>query len=444
MKHIVIIGNGISGITAARHLRKQSDHDITVISAESEYFWSRTALMYIYMGHMKKEHTQPYENWFWKKNKINLIHDYVKSVNHENKKLKLDKKGDLIYDVLILATGAKPNKFGWPGQDLEGVSGMVSQQDLEYIEKYTKNIDRGVIVGGGLIGVELAEMLASRKINVSMLVREEQFWNNVLPEQEANLIGNHIKEHHVDLRLQSELKEIVADENGRVKAVLTGDGKEIPCQFVGLTAGVHPNIEMVKESGIECGRGILVNEYLETSIPNVYAIGDCAERRTPVPGRVPIEQVWYTGRMMGEVVAKTICGEKTEYLPGHWFNSAKFFDIEYQTYGRVWNKLKENESEFYWEHGSGKIAMHFIYATDTKKFLGVNSFGIRLRHETFDQWLKEEADIYTVLENLRAANFDPEFYKRYEVEVADAFNSQHSERQVSVKGKKSLLEKILG
>ncbi|MEQ9582580.1 MAG: FAD/NAD(P)-binding oxidoreductase, partial [Arenibacter sp.] len=77
MEHIVIIGNGISGITAARHIRKLSDKKITIISAESNYFFSRTALMYVYMGHMKFEHTQPYENWFWKKNRLDLVNGYV-------------------------------------------------------------------------------------------------------------------------------------------------------------------------------------------------------------------------------------------------------------------------------------------------------------------------------------------------------------------------------
>jgi NAD(P)H-nitrite reductase large subunit len=444
MKHVVIIGNGIAGVTAARHIRKKSDNKITIISAESDYFWARTALMYVYMGHMELEHTQPYENWFWEKNKINLRNDFVKAIDHVNKKLLLEKTGEISYDVLIIATGAKPNKFGWPGQDLEGVSGMVSQQDLQYIEKYTKNINRGVIVGGGLIGIELAEMLSSRDIKVSFLVREDEFWDNVLPKQEASMISRHIREHHIDLRLKTELKEILADENGRVKAVITNDGKEIPCEFVGLAAGVSSNITIVKDSGIETKRGVLVDEFMETNIKDIYAIGDCAERRVPAFGRAPIEQVWYTGRMMGETVARSICGNKTAYAPGHWFNSAKFFDIEYQTYGRVWNVLKENESEFYWEHASGKLGMHFIYASDTKIFLGVNTFGIRLRHESFDCFLKEGASIYNVLENLRAANFDPEFFKRYEEEIVALFNMEHPENQVTLKGKKSLIEKIFG
>ena len=444
MKHVVIVGNGISGITAARHIRKNSDFEITVISAETDHFWSRTALMYIYMGHMKYEHTKPYEDWFWKKNRINLLNDYVERIDTSNKTLQLAHNGSQDYDILILATGAKPNKFGWPGQDLQGVSGMVSYQDLQYIEEHTKDITRGVIVGGGLIGIELAEMLRSRDIDVTFLVRENQFWSNVLPEQEAKLISRHILEHHVDLRLGAELKEIVADTNGCVKAVITGEGEEIPCEFVGLTAGVHPNIELAKASGVETDRGILVNEYLETNQPGVYAIGDCAQRRDPLPNRRPIEQVWYTGRMMGETVAQTITGNKTAYRPGHWFNSAKFFDIEYQTYGWVWNRLKDSEQEFYWEHSSGKKCMHFIFDKDSKKFLGVNTFGIRLRHESFNQWLGEDRDIHHVLENLREANFDPEFFDRHEQEIVDAFNGQFPGRPIKLKGKRSFIESIFG
>src|SRR5690606_21279732 len=120
-----------------------------------------------------------------------------------------------------------------------------------------------------------------------------------------------------------------------------------------------------------------------TNITDVYAIGDCVERTYDLPGRKSIEQVWYTGRMMGEVVAQTICNSRTKYEPGPWFNSAKFLDIEYQTYGNVWNEPKPNEEEFYWEHQGGKKAIHFVWDRDSKQFLGVNVFGIRLRHELF-------------------------------------------------------------
>ena len=152
--HVVIIGNGISGITAARWLRKLGDGTkITVISSESKYFYSRTALMYMYMGHMTLENTQPYEEWFWEKNRIDLLQDHVNSIDFNNKTLSLKAGGNFGYDKLILALGSKSNKFGWPGQDLNKVGGLYHLQDLVQMEKHSKGLKRAVICGGGLLSL---------------------------------------------------------------------------------------------------------------------------------------------------------------------------------------------------------------------------------------------------------------------------------------------------
>ena len=202
---------------------------------------------------------------------------------------------------------------------------------MEQLEQFAPNnqaCKRAVIVGGGLIGIELAEMLLSRNIPVTFLVREKSFWNEVLPYQESEMINRHIREHNVDLRLNTQLKEIKANGEGQVSSVIIEETREeILCDLVGLTTGVSPNIDFVKNSNIMTNTGILVNRFLETNIPNVYAIGDCAEQKEPLGERKAIEAVWYTGRMMGETLAQTICKKRMAYSPEHWFNSAKFFDI---------------------------------------------------------------------------------------------------------------------
>lgn len=424
MSKIVIIGNGIAGVTAARHIRKNSDHEILIISGESEHFFSRTALMYVYMGHMRWSDIKPYEDWFWEKNRIQLLNDWVVDFNFQTKELGTKSGKKISYDKLVLALGSKPNKFGWPGQDLKAVQGLYSKQDLESLELYSSSTHKAVIVGGGLIGVELAEMLLSRSIQVTFLVREAQFWRNVLPAEESAMVSRHIKSHHVDLRFESELKEIRDDGSGRVGSIITTSGEEITCQFVGLTAGVSPNLDSVKNTTLELDGGILINHYFETNLPDVYAIGDCAKFRQPVAGRRALEQVWYTGRMMGETLAQTLCGNRLAYNPGPWFNSAKFFDIEYQTYGVVSATLGDSEDDFYWEHSSGEKCLHIIWDKQTKIFKGINSFGIRMRHEVFDAWLRKNASVDQVMSNLRAANFDPEFYKHHELEIIDSFNKR--------------------
>lgn len=437
--HIVIIGNGIAGITAARFIRKLSDHQITVISAETAHFFSRTALMYVYMGHMRYEDIKPYEDWFWEKNRINLLRDYVKSIDFEAKTLHLANSNAMQYDKLLLATGSNYNKFDWKGQDLQGVRGLYSYQDLEYMEACSPGLKRAVIVGGGLIGIEMAEMFHSRHIPVTLLVREKSYWDGVLPAEESDMVNRHIREHGFDLRLNEELQEIVDDGTGKVCAVITKNGERIECGFVGLTAGVSPSIEFLKNSELYINKGIQVNNFLETNIPDVYAAGDCMEVTNPKLGRKPIEAVWYVGRISGEVAAYNLCGKKIEYDPGIWFNSAKFLDIEYQVYGDVPSSrsMPENYTSLYWEHPKGRKSIRLVYHKNSGQIVGFNVMGVRYRQEVCEKWIAQQAHIEEVLQNLGIANFDPEFYNEYEQEVIKIYNQQ-SGKNLTLKKRRGL------
>ena len=436
--NVIIIGNGIAGTTAARFIRKQSNANITMISGESAYPFSRTALMYIYMGHMKFDHTKLYEDSFWKKNDIYRIQKWVDHIDFDQKEVLLSDGSILSYDKLIIATGSQPNKFGWPGENLTGVQGLYHLQDLEKMEAASAaGIKRAVIVGGGLIGVEMAEMFHSRHIPVTFLVREESFWNPVLPEEESLMVGKHIVEHGIDLRLGEELAEIIDDGTGHVKSIRTKSGEEIECNFVGLTVGVSPNVAFLKSTKLKINRGIQVNEYLETNQADVFAIGDCAEITKPGPARRPIEAVWYAGRMMAQVAAANVSGKKLVYDPGTWFNSAKFFDIEYQVYGDISPGEADGVSQFYWEHSELPKSLRIAFDTQTLAVKGFNLMGIRYRQEVCTSWIENKVKIDDVMTNLKAANFDPEFFKMYEEEMIKAFNKQYS-KNIASQGKRNL------
>lgn len=436
--HIVIIGNGIAGITTARYVRKQDPNvRISVISAETEYFFSRTALMYIYMGHMKYEHTKPYEDWFWTKNRIDLINKHVSRIDSGSKAVVFSDGSRMLYDKLVLATGSASNRFGWPGQYLDGVQGLYSYQDLQTLEQWSVGLKHAVVVGGGLIGMELVEMLHSRHIPVTFLVREDSFWNGIMPAEESRMINEELHRHGVDLRLSSELKEILSDDHGRARAIITQDGEEIACQFVGLTAGVHPRTELAEGTEIETGRGFLVDEYLETSVKDIYAAGDCAELRKPIAGRGGIEAVWYTGKHMGPVLAKTLMGEPTAYEQKTWFNSAKFMDIEWQTYGFFDKDPQAGEKHLIWVHPNGQKSVRIVYYEATGAVKGFNLMGIRYRQDVCLHWIDSATPIQTVLENLSLANFDPEFYRQHEAAILDQFNQQ-SGNTLTLKSKRSL------
>lgn len=390
------------------------------------------------MGHMRKVDTQPYEPNFWSKNRIELVRKHITEIQHKTKKLIASDGMEIPYDRLILALGSKSNKFGWPGQDLKAVGGLYHLQDLERMEKYSSGLNRAVIAGGGLIGIEMAEMFRSRNIPVTMLVREKSYWDNALPPEESQMISRHIKKHHIDLRLEKNLGEIIDDGTGTAHAVTVKEtGEKIDCGFVGLTAGVSPNIGWLKETEIETNRGILVDEYLQTNIKDIYAIGDCAEMKKPSPGRRPVEAIWYTGRMMGETVAHNICGSAIKYNPGIWFNSAKFLDIEYQVYGTVLAKPLPEHKSLYWGHKEGEKSIRIVYDKNSNAVIGFNLMGIRFRHEVCEKWIVEKTDLEKVLQDLSLANFDPEFYEQFEGSLVNLYNA-NTGKNLRLKKKRKL------
>jgi NAD(P)H-nitrite reductase large subunit len=423
---VVIIGNGIAGSTAALELRKISDSEILMVSDESIFPFSRPALMYIFMGHLGFENTKLQEDDYWKRNKIELINDSVSELNLAGKFIKLQSGNVTNYDKLVIATGSKPNKFGWPGQDLPGVQGLYHLKDLNMLEQaYKGGLKHAIIIGGGLIGIEVAEMFHSRDVKVTMVVRETSFWNNVLPDEESAMINRQILRHGINLMLESELATI----NGasKVESVTLKNGVILPCELVVLTVGVSPQITLVKDTDIAINKGIKVNNFLHTSHKDIYAIGDCAEIQDVQPKRKPIEAVWYTAKEMGRVVAENIVNnESVKYNPGIWYNSAKFFDIDYQIYGTVPTDNDPTMTSLYWEHPQGEKSIRIVYENATMKVVGFNLMGIRYRQNVCTEWIDKGASLEQVLQQLSLANFDPEFFEQYEDSLVSQYNQMNN------------------
>jgi NAD(P)H-nitrite reductase large subunit len=376
--------------------------------------------MYVFMGHMRYQDTKPFEDAFWGEQRLDLVRGWVTRIDLEQKRLEFAGMPPLAFDKLLLATGSKPNKFGWPGQDLDGVQGLWGLADLHSLVESTRRARGAVIVGGGLIGVELAEMLHSRGVHVSFLVREKAYWGNILPPEESAMVAREIRAHGVDLRLATELRAIQDDGQGRVAGIETTSGERLACQIVGLTTGVSPNLDVVQGTAIRCGRGILVDRALRTNVPDVYAAGDCAEIVGLGPKNL-VQQVWYTGKAQGELVADVLAGDERLYTPGIWFNSAKFFDLEYQTYGQVHLKVP-GEENLYWEHASGRKSVRIVHVGG--RVIGFNLMGIRWRHTLCERWIAEGRTLDYVLPRLGEAHFDPEFFARHAAELRSAFTQE--------------------
>jgi NADPH-dependent 2,4-dienoyl-CoA reductase/sulfur reductase-like enzyme len=407
---IVIVGNGVAGISCALVARqREPEAEITVVSGETDFFFSRTALMYAYMDMMPRQNLEPYERGAYARQRIQLVRDWVVDLDAGARRLTLERGGSLAYDRLVFAVGASPNMFGWEGADQikEGKVHFVSMQDLDACERLTPSTREAVVVGGGLIGIELVESLLHHKVKTSFLIREPYYWPVALGQEEADFVAAHLRAHGVDLRLGDEMQRIEVDARGRVSGVVTKQGASLPCQLLGIAVGVKPNVERLKKfkDCPQLGRGIVVNEQLETSLPGVFACGDCAEIH-PEGGRPYGELIWYSAKRQGELVGRNLFGDGVRYKPPTFFNSSKFFEIEYTTVGEVMS-LPDGTPTLYGKMPGKDISVRIVH--DGEKVLGFNLLGSRWNHEILERWVEERRSPEFVRSRLRAAQYDVEF-----------------------------------
>lgn len=407
---IVIIGNGVAGITCALTARqREQGAQITVVSGETDYFFSRTALMYAYMDIMPRRNLEPYERSSYKKMGIELVKDWVVDLDAGARRVTLESGASLDYDRLVLAVGASPNMFPWEGADQikDGKVHFVSMQDLDACERLTPSTKQAVVIGGGLIGIELVECLLHHGVKTSFLIREPYYWPVALGKEEATFVAAHMSAHGVDMRLREEMTRVEVDAQGRVSKVHTSLGNELPCQLLGIAAGVRPNLTRFQgfKDKPELGRGIIVDETLETSLPGVFACGDCAEIH-PKGGKPYGELIWYSAKRQGELVGRNLFGDGIRYEPPIFFNSSKFFEIEYTTVGQVMN-APEGTPTLYMKMPGKDISVRIVH--DGQRVLGFNMLGSRWNHEVLERWVLERRSPEFAQKNLKAAQYDVEF-----------------------------------
>ncbi len=423
MAGFVIIGNGIAGATAAIRLRELTEEPITMISSETRHFYSRTALMYIFMGQLRYKDTKPYEDDFWQQQKIDLVYDHATEIDPDSQTIKMKDGKQLKYDSLLLATGSVSRKGNWKGENLHGIHNLYNIQDLKKIESATNGITHAVVAGGGLIGIELCEMLHYKGIHVTFLVRESFFMGNLLSEQESQIIEDHIRSFGIELMKNCEVSSFRGDQKQNLRSVELSNGQVIDTQFAGITIGVEPNISLLKGTSIQTNRGIQVDEHLRTNVEGIFAAGDCAELISPMKGRKAIEPVWYTGKLMGEIAARNMTGLKTAYDPGHWFNSAKFFHLEYQVYGWIPSSDAVGHSSFFWKTKDSKRCIKAHYNSATGIVTGCNFIGLRARQAVCEDAFNQGIHIDEFIKNIDRVLFDQEFTRDHPASIKKHYDN---------------------
>ena len=422
--HYVIVGNGVCGIEAALVLRaRDAKARITLVSDEHDHFFSRPALMYVFAGQTTLRDTEPYDRQLYDRMGFERLRKRVAAAAPAGKELVFEDGSRLNYDKLLLAVGSKGRSAPWPGAEGPGVHCFVTLRDLEGLGRDAKRGGRAVVIGGGLIGVEAAEILHHRGLHVTFVVRENWYFPLALDEKEAALVTEHMRHEGIDVRFGVNVKDIVRGEGGGPRAVRLETGDEVACDVVVSAIGVVPNTKFLEGSGIALSKGgaIEVDDGLTASPPDVYAAGDCANVTWADGSRRP-EQLWYTARDQGRLVARAMLGDEIAYKRGTWYNSAKFFDIEWTTAGWVpvrlnWDNTPldpDPDVKSWFQRVPGQFVSQRIVVKGDR-VVGFNMLGSRWDHEPLLQWIHERRSLDYVLEHLPEAQFDEEFTPKFRV-----------------------------
>jgi len=313
-----IVGNGVAGVTAALTLRERDPRaSITLIGGESDYFFSRTALMYAFMDRMSRRDLEPYERKVYEAQRIERLRGWVISLDAVKRELQLDTGESVAWDRLLIATGSRPRRPDWRG--LEGVrSGLVnfvSMQDLDTCEAAARRGEKAVVVGGGLIGIELVECLRWAGMEVTFLIREPWYFPVALSDPESQMVIAHLRGHGVNVVTGEALTSVETDARGAVIAVTTQSQQRYECRLLGVCIGVQPAVQWLREiaTPLRLNRGVIVDAGFRTSLENVYAAGDCAEIELPGE-KAFVEQLWYSAKRQGGPLRATAVLQQLEVL----------------------------------------------------------------------------------------------------------------------------------
>ncbi|AEH06191.1 CoA-disulfide reductase [Methanothermococcus okinawensis IH1] len=333
---VVIIGSGAAGLTTASTIRKYNkEMDIIVITKEKHIAYSPCAIPYVICNEIPSfedivMHT-PEE--YKKDRNINVITESeVLDIDSKNNKIIYKDKGNnkigLTYDYLVLATGGSPFVPPIEGADLEGVFKLRTIEDGMKIKEYAENSKSAIVAGAGAIGLETAYALKKLGLDVIVVEMAPQILPRALDIDMAKIVMKYLEDAGIKFILEKPLGKIVGDEDGKVSGAVI-DGDLYNCDMVIMATGVRPNTELAKKAGCEIGRwAIKVNEKMQTSIPNIYAVGDCVEVVDLITKQITLSPFGTTAVRQGKVAGKNIVGIDAKFNPVLNAMVSKIGDIE--------------------------------------------------------------------------------------------------------------------
>lgn len=335
---IIIIGNGIAGISAAEAIRgKNKNFEIAVYSDEKHYHYSRPRIIEYLSGKVDVDKIKIKKEEFYKEQNIKLnLNSKIISINTQKKKIILSDGRQDNFDKLIIAAGAYSFLPPVKGADTEGVFTLRTIDDADKIISFSKGKNKALVIGGGLLGIESAMSLRTLGLDVTIVEVFDRLLPRQLDKDSAKILQTMLEEKGLKFLLSKQTLSI--EKNNDLLKINFADNTFVLANLTLFSSGIRCNLKIIEGSGIEFDKGIKVNEYMQTNIPDIFAAGDIAEYRGVVYG------IWPAAKEQGIAAGLNAIGEKTEYKGSVLSTKLKVVGIELASIGSI-------------EHGEG-IQIH--------------------------------------------------------------------------------------
>ncbi|MBE3102672.1 MAG: NAD(P)/FAD-dependent oxidoreductase, partial [Bacilli bacterium] len=299
------------GVKCVQHILEENSiaFDISIFGSEGHPNYSRIMLSSVLQGETSFEDIVINTHSWYENNGIRLFAgETVVEIDQDHKLIKTDKNREVPYDKLIIATGSTPFILPIEGADKEGVISFRTIEDCEKMIKTAEKYSRAVVIGGGLLGLEAARGLLNLGMEVYVVHNSNYIMERQLDPEASSMLRHQLEQQGMNFLLEKETEKIIGKK--RVEGICFKDGSKVDVDIVVMAAGVRPNVQLAKISGIDTNRGIIVNDFLQTKCPDIYAVGECAEHDGIVYGLV---QPLYE---QGKVLAQHLCQKKTSGYHG--------------------------------------------------------------------------------------------------------------------------------
>ncbi len=401
---VIVIGNGAAGLEAGRTIREKSPNTRVIIFSDEPYqFYSRIHLSSFIGDEIEQSRLLIFDNAWYENQKIqvnlNLPVHTIFPARHEIK----DANGNLHkYDRLVIATGARPLFPNIKGIGKENVVQLRTMADALEIVRRRENIRQAVVIGGGILGIEAASNLQSKGIEVTVVEIAPRLMPLQLDETASDVLQAALENKGIQFRLNSQVEEIHGDQavSGvkihRFSRESSPQQDDIPAQMVLVSIGISPNTGLAQDAGIQVNRGIVVNEFMQTSAPDIFAAGDVAEYHGVVYG------IWPAAVEQGTVAATNVLGEQAVYSGTLPLNILKVAGIDLTSIGKKYSDAPDEHEIVFHSFKDGQYVKLIHNGAQLKGaiVLGVQGVGFRL-----EKLMRKQTNISQLLPDLSAGNW---------------------------------------